>query len=63
MNLLYCLRVLGFNVSKIKSIIRINIVIMHSIPMKIVLCNHAKNNKTNKYNGTNNNIVYNYNII
>ena len=31
--------------------------------MKIVLCNHAKNNKTNKYNGTNNNIVYNYNII
>ena len=31
--------------------------------MKIVLCNHAKNNKTNKYNGTNNNIVYNYNLF
>ena len=31
--------------------------------MKIVLCNHAKNNYTNKYNGTNNNIVHDYNII
>ena len=31
--------------------------------MKIVLCNHTKSNKTNKYNGINNNIVYYYNII
>ena len=31
--------------------------------MKIVICNHTKSNKTNKYNGINNNIVYYYNII
>ena len=36
---------------------------MHTIPMNIVLCNHAKSNKTNNYNGINNNITYNHTII
>ena len=36
---------------------------MHTIPMKIVLCTHTKCSRNNKYNGINNNIVYNYTII
>ena len=41
----------GFKVSNMKSIIIIGILIRHTIPMKIVLCNHTKSNKSNKYNG------------
>ena len=36
---------------------------MHLIPMKIVLLNHTKSNKTKKYNGIYINIVYYYNIM
>ena len=36
---------------------------MHTIPMKIVFCTHTKSSRNNKYNGINNNIVYNYTII